>query len=126
MNAALTSEHPAVRRAVERMTRAARKDHVRRTGEAAYEVISGRTGRVYAVNTKLMTCECEAALRGRLCRHRVAALSFERALERTRIAPLAPPASSTVSPGCAAGAFLPDGVLVKPSAAADEFDNWII
>lgn len=80
MNASLTTEHPAVQRAVERLKKSVRKDHIRRIGPRRYEVISGRSGECYRVDTERMTCTCTAASLGRLCRHRIAAFGFERAL----------------------------------------------
>ena len=80
MNATLTTEHPAVQRAVERLKKSVRKDFLRRIGPYRYEVISGRSGAIYRVDTLLLTCTCTAASLGHLCRHRIAALGFERAL----------------------------------------------
>ena len=80
MNALLTTEHPAVQRAIKRLKKSPYKDFLRCVGPHHYEVISGCSGDVYQVDTERMTCTCTAASLGRLCRHRIAALGFERAL----------------------------------------------
>lgn len=94
MNTTLTTEHPAVQRAAKRLRKLPRKHHIARISEHLYEVISGRTGAYYRVDTAHLTCECEAGRLGRLCDHRIAALGFEAALtQMTRPTPTEPVAA---------------------------------
>lgn len=77
----------ATERAITRLMQNAalgRADKVQKLDARRYVVTSGTSGNQYLVNTALSTCDCAAGRFGRLCRHRIAALTFERALEKCR------------------------------------------
>lgn len=82
MMTSLSTDHPAVQRAAQRLRKLTRKHRIARTGARHYEVISGRSGAVYDVDTQALTCNCEAGHLGRFCDHRLAALIFEQALQQ--------------------------------------------
>ena len=77
------TNNAAAKRAQARLFELAAKHqahHVRRLARGIYEITSGRTGRTYRVDLAAMSCNCAAGKSGRLCDHRIAALTVSRAM----------------------------------------------